>query len=54
MEWTRAAVVGTGALELHVLADDPHQIRGVAHLLDDVVGDHAQARNSTTVTPAPP
>ena len=48
------AVIGPRALQLDVLADDPHQIRGVAHLLDHVVGDHAQARNSTIVTPAPP
>src|SRR5438034_1773959 len=51
---TRGAEIGPGALELDVLPDDPHDVRGLADLLDHVVGDEAHARNSTSVTPWPP
>src|SRR5207237_8970998 len=51
---TRGAEIGPGALELDVLPDDPHDVRGLADLLDHVVGDEAHARNSTSVTPCPP
>src|SRR5205823_6661562 len=51
---TRSAEIGPGALELDVLADDPHEVRGLADLLDHVVRDQAHAVNSTSVTPCPP
>ncbi len=51
---TGRAEIGPGALELDVLADDPHDVRRLADLLDHVVGNEAHALNSTTVTPAPP
>jgi len=51
---TRGAEIGPGALELDVLPDDPYDVRGLADLLDHVVGDEAHARNSTSVTPWPP
>ncbi len=54
VERTGSAVVGAGALELDRLPDDPDQVRAVAHLLDDLVGNHAHAGNSTIVTPVPP
>src|SRR5213079_825217 len=54
VERARAAIVGPAALELDVLSDDPDQIRGLADLVDDVVGDQAHAVNSTIVTPWPP
>src|SRR5690349_12511851 len=54
VEGTGPAIVGAGALELDVLADHPHQVRGVAHLLDQLVGDEAHGLSSATVAPAPP
>src|SRR5206468_280667 len=54
VERAGAAVVRAGALELDVLPDDPHDVRRVADLLDDVVGDQAHAVNSAIVTPWPP
>ncbi len=48
---TRGAEIGPGALELDMLADDPHDVRRLADLLDHIVGDQAHARNSTSVTP---
>src|SRR5207245_5503378 len=51
---TGSAEVRSGAPELDVLADDPHDVRGFADLLDHVVGDQAHAVNSTMVTPWPP
>jgi hypothetical protein len=54
VEGARPPVVGAGALEVHRLADEADQIRAVADLLDDVVGDEAHAENSTIVTPVPP
>src|SRR2546428_129827 len=54
VERAGTAVVGAGALELDMLPDDPHEVRRVADLLDDVVGDQAHAVNSAIVTPWPP
>jgi hypothetical protein len=54
VEWTRAAIVGSGPLELDRFADDPDQVGAVAHLIDHLVRDHAHAENSTMVTPVPP
>ena len=54
VERTGAAIVGAGALELDGFADDADQVGAVAHLLDDLVGNHAHAENSTMVTPVPP
>src|SRR5438045_8251575 len=51
MERARAAEIGTGALEIDVLADDLDDVGGIAYLLDDFVRNHF---SSTTVTPAPP
>src|SRR6185312_12355320 len=51
---TRGAEIRPGALELDVLADDPHDVRRLADLLDHVIGNEAHARNSTSVTPWPP
>ena len=48
------AKIRTGALELHVLADDPHDVGRVPDLLDHVVRNEAHAVNSTIVTPCPP
>src|SRR5207253_7046372 len=50
----RGAKVRPGALELHVLADDPHDVRRFPDLLDHVVGNETHAVNSTIVTPCPP
>src|SRR5438445_8994434 len=54
VERAGAAVVRAGGLVLDVLPDDPHDVRRVADLLDDVVGDQAHAVNSAIVTPWPP
>src|SRR5207249_696713 len=54
VERAGTAVVRAGALELDVLPDDPHDVRRVADLLDDVVGNQAHAVNSAIVTPWPP
>src|SRR5713101_9903881 len=54
MKRTWRAIVGPRALELDVLADDPHDVRGLADLLNHLIGDEAHALNSTTVTPEPP
>src|SRR5438046_1353364 len=54
VERAGAAVVGAGALELDLLPDDPDQVRGLTHLLDQIVRDHTHAVNSTIVTPWPP
>ena len=51
VERAAAAIVRARALELDRLADDSDDVRGIADLLDDVVGNHL---NSTTVTPLPP
>src|SRR5205807_6878394 len=54
VERAGTAVVRAAALELDVLPDDPHDVRRVADLLDDVVGNQAHAVNSAIVTPWPP
>jgi hypothetical protein len=36
----RSAEIGTLAFEVHVLADDLHNVGGVANLLDSFVGNH--------------
>ncbi len=41
VERARPAPVGPGALELDVLADQLHQVRGVPDLFDDFGRDHA-------------
>src|SRR6185437_4277638 len=51
---TRGAEIRPGALELDVLADDPHDVRCLADLLDHIIRNEAHARNSTSVTPWPP
>src|SRR5207253_2854693 len=50
----RSAKVRPSALELHVLADDSHDVRRLPDLLDHVVGNETHVVNSTTVTPCPP
>src|SRR5690606_2129772 len=52
VERAGSAPVGTGTLELHRFPDDAEDIRALAHLLDDLVGDHQSS--STIVTPVPP
>src|SRR5687767_7490316 len=44
MERTRAAEIRPRALEIHVLADDLHDVGGLAHTLDRLVADHAITR----------
>ena len=39
MKGTEALVIGAGALELHVLADDLHDVRALPDLGDDLFGD---------------
>ena len=51
VEGATPAVVGSAAFQLDAFADDANEVRRVADLLDDVVGNHA---NSATVTPWPP
>src|SRR5690606_32452759 len=52
VERAGSAPVGTGAPELDRLTDDAEDVRALAHLLDDLVGDHQSS--STMVTPVPP
>ena len=54
VERAGAAEIGAGPFQLHRLADDPDEIRRFPDLLDQLVRDEAHARNSATVTPAPP
>ena len=54
VERARPAEIRAGTLELDVLADDPHQVRRLADLLDDVIGDQAHPLSSAIVTPWPP
>src|SRR4029077_15361795 len=51
---TRRAKIRARPLELDVLSDDPHDVRGLSNLLDHIVGNEAHAVNSATVTPEPP
>src|SRR4029079_9616823 len=48
------APVRAGALQLDALADDADDVGALAHLLDDVLRDHAHPANSAMVTPVPP
>src|SRR6476620_1493580 len=54
MKWTGSPVIRTGPCERNGLADDSHQVGGVADLIDDLIRDHAHPENSTIVTPVPP
>src|SRR5450756_689023 len=58
MKGARSAEVGALALEVHVFADDLHDVGGIAYLLDHFVGYHfGSAMGATTssgITSAPP
>src|SRR5439155_14764142 len=48
---TAASVICPGPLELHGLANDSHEVRCFAHLLDHVVGNHvSRSRSSGAIT----
>src|SRR5690606_21452162 len=51
MERAQRAELLAGALQVHLFADDLHDIGATAHLVDQMLRDH---RSSSTVTPAPP
>ena len=46
MEGARATPVGAHATEIHVLADDLHDIGGVAYAFDVFVRNHRQSPNT--------
>src|SRR5207247_8194616 len=41
---TRPAVIGAGAFQLDMFADDAHEVGGLTNLFDDVVGNHEAVR----------
>ena len=53
VEGTGAAIVRAGPLQVHGLADDRHDVGGVADLLDHFVRN-AHGLSSATVAPVPP
>ena len=50
----QAAPIGARALELHALLHDLQQVRRVAHLFDQVIGDASHQRKTAIETPVPP
>lgn len=50
MKRARSAKVGTLALEVHVFADDLHDVGGIADLLDDLVGYHFSTTTSSMLS----